>query len=161
MFWFITSGIILGTIFYKRETITEKYSKFKSLNKLVGTRYKNIAKIICVSLSMIIKMYWIQFLQWCNKSIEYIDNKNVVLTYVLQGKTYKINLKMKRGPSPILLVLDQNNNDITEQVLPYLGPEQNWHNKEYTPSYFEKESITFELCNGEHKTFDKYEKLSC
>lgn len=157
MFLLLSSLVFGGIVLYNRKTIKEKYTKFRDLNKLVATRYKSIGKIIYISLCMVGKMYWFYFLQWLNNSVEIIDSKNAVITYVLNDKVYKLPVKIKRGPSVFLLVLDENNTDVTDLITPYFGPEQNWHKKELSPSFWNKESLTFELSSGETKTFNKNE----
>lgn len=136
-----------------KETFLTKYRKFRDLNKLVSTHYKTVWSIVWVSLCMVAKMYWINFLQWANNTIEYVDNKHVCITYVLQGRMYKMVVKLRKGPSDILLVTDEDSNDVTDMVLPYLGPQGDWHGKEFKPEFWKKRMLNFELSSGEQETF--------
>lgn len=159
-------AIVSGIIFYNldgysivREHIVSKYRQFRELNKLVATTYKPFSQILWVSICMVAKMYWINFLQWSNNTICKIDAKTVVVSYVLNGRLYKLVVTPRKGPNNVLLVLDNDNNDISDLVLPYMGPNQDWHRKEFTPYFWNKKSITFELSTGEQKTFTEHDTI--
>ena len=138
-----------------KETAITKYRKFRQLNKLVSTHYKTVGSILWVSICMVVKMYWINFLQWSNNTIEIVDSKTVCISYVLQGKLYKMIVKIRKGPSDILLVTDEDSNDITDTILPYLGPQQDWHKREFKPLFWEKKMLNFELASGEQISFSE------
>jgi hypothetical protein len=137
----------------------EKYDKFRQLNSLVSTRYKNIAKIIWISLCMIAQMYWIRFLQWANSNIEHIDKKTAIISYVLNGKLYKIIVHQKRGPGSVAFVIDENQEDVSDMVIPFLGPNDDWHKTEFNPNFWKKKTLTFFLASEEEKTFDSEEHI--
>lgn len=152
--------ISIGLIFYLfdghnivKEMAATRYRQFRGLNRLVSTQYRGILMIIWVSLCMIAKMYWMNFLHWANNTIEHKDYRTVIVSYVLNGKLYSMVTQPKRGPSDVLLITDEDHNDLSDQVLPFLGPEHDWHGKKFTPSFWDKKSLTFELAIGETKTF--------
>jgi hypothetical protein len=136
-----------------KEVVITKYRRFRELNKLVQTRYQTIGMILWVSLNMVAKMYWLNFLHWANNSIEHIDHKTVIVSYVINGKLYRMVERTKRGPTNVLLVIDQDSNDVSDTILPFMGPNQDWHGREFIPSFWGKQSLTFELASGEQKTF--------
>lgn len=142
-----------------KEAVVTKYKRFRQLNRLVETRYKTIGMVVWVSLSMVAKMYWLNFLHWANNSIEHIDHKTVVFSYVLNGKLYRMVVRPRRGPTNVLLVVDDQSNDVSDDVLPFMGPNQDWHGKEFTPSFWHNKSLTFELATGEQKTFTEHQKI--
>lgn len=146
-------------LYLSSDYIKNKYSQFRDLNGLVATRYKNAFKIIWISLVMVAKMYWLRFLLWANSSIEHLDKKTSIISYVLNGKLYRIVVHQRRGPCSVLLVTDETNEDVTDAILPFLGPNDDWHKKEFTPSFWKKESLTFELASGEQITFSKDERI--
>jgi len=82
-----------------------------------------------------------------------------IVTYILDGRLYKLSVKRRRGPPKTLLVIDENDNDVTREIAPFFGPERNWHKLDYTPSFWGKESLTFELVDGESMTFEKDQKI--
>ncbi len=139
--------------------VKNKYEKFQDLNQFVSTRYKNKFRILYITFSIIGKMLWLKFLQWINNSVEHVD-KHYILSYVMNGKLYKKVLTFRKGPSLVLLVTDDKHEDVSEQIIPYLGPNDDWHGYPFTPSFFNKESLTFETSDGKDpKTFLKEERI--
>lgn len=157
----IASLLFCATLFavYNREAIIEKCKDVRKLTKFVSTRYKTCGMIVWVSASIIGKLYWMKFLQWANNSVEYNNNKTITLTYVLKNKLYKIILPVGRGPPKVLLVTDEKHEDVSDTILPYIGADFDWHKTEFVPGFWGKESLTFELSNGETKTFGKDEVI--
>lgn len=129
-----------------------KYNKWKRLNSLVSTRNKNKLTIIIISLKLICQAIWITFLQKVNKTIKKINRNKYELTYVIEGKIYKMIVTVSRGPSPVLQIINDKNDDVTSQIVPYLGPNYNWHNTKFTPESFGFETLTFELSDGTEYT---------
>lgn len=159
-------AVPLGYFLYRTDAyditknyLTEKYDKWKSLNSLVETQHKNPVKIFTVSMSMVCKMWWINFLQKIDKSIESIDKNRVAITYVLDGRIYKFLTKRRKGPALVLLVTDQEENDVSEQVLPYLGPARDWHGHVFRPDFWDKDKLTFELSTGESRSFSRQDEI--
>lgn len=133
--------------------VISKYKRLQALKQLVSTRYRTNFMILWVCFSMIAKMFWLQFLQWSNTTVQHLDKKTVIVSYVLNGKLYKLAISPHKGPPDILLVLDDTDEDITDLVLPFLGPENNWHGKSYAPNFWKKKSITMHMSSGDVKTF--------
>lgn len=136
-----------------------KYEKWKSLKDLVSTQHKSRMIINLISFSMVLKSFYLSFIQYMNNSIIKVGKNKYELTYIINGKMYKILVKPARGPVPILCVTDKNNNDITEKIIPYLGPNNDWHNEKYYPDFFNEEVLTFELLNGDKKIFRHSETI--
>lgn len=143
-----------------KEAVVSRYHKFRDVNKLVSTKYKNTSLILYISCNMICKMYWMNFLQWCNNSLEILQNKNVSVSYILNGKKYCLVVKNKKGPCPVFLVLDENYKDITDEIIPYLGPNYDWHNSSFCPSFWNKKKMIFEISSGEQKIFNENENIN-
>lgn len=162
MYTLLTVLFTFGTLVYAFDghiIIKEKYKRFRELNKLVQTRYKNIGMILWVSSCMVAKMYWMNFLHWANNTIEHIDPKTTIISYVLNGKLYRFVVRAKKGPVNVLLVTDEDFNDVSDKILPFMGPGQDWHGQEFTPAFWKKNTLTFEFANGEHKTFSENEPI--
>jgi hypothetical protein len=143
-----------------KEAVVTRYRKFRRVNKLVETKYKTIGAIIWISCHMIAKMYWINFLQWLNKSLVCIEDGKIILSYVVNGKLYKDVITTGKGPSRVMVVIDENSNDASDEVIPFMGPLHNWHNKEFSPSFWKKQSLTFELSDGTTSTFSGNEVIA-
>jgi hypothetical protein len=68
-------------------------------------------------------------------------------------------IKPNRGPIPILSVINEYDSNITDEILPYLGPYNNWLNIKYTPNSFNYKLLKFELSSGEIKIFKNLENI--
>ena len=67
-------------------------------------------------------------------------------------------IEVKRGPSSILQVIDENEEDITDKVDSYL----NYNDiiiKKMSPVDLGYENLTINMSNGDVKTFDQEEKI--
>jgi hypothetical protein len=143
-----------------KNTIVTKYRKFREVNRLVETKYKTIGMILWVSIQMICKMYWLNVLAWLNTSVRHVDKRRIEVSYVLNGKLYKVITSIHRGPCSILLISDENSEDITEEILPFFGPNEDWHKQEFTPEFWNRKTLNFELSSGEHKTFEEKQVIN-
>lgn len=131
-----------------KNQLASKYNKWIRLNSLVSTNQKTKLAIIRVSLKLIFQAIWISFLQYINKSVKKLSKNKYEVTYVIEGKLYKLVVNVTRGPSPVLQVINQSNEDITTKIMPYIGPDYNWHNSLFTPEFFNCDNLSFELADG-------------
>lgn len=143
------------------ERCGKKYRDFRNLNSLVSTQYKTVGMIMWISFVMICKMYWLQFLQWINRSVVYShDKKHLVFNYVLNGKVYKLVVSPVRGPQKVLVVSNESGEDVSDEILPFMGVEENWHRRIFTPSFWGYTQLTFEMTNGETMTFEAQDEIN-
>lgn len=108
---------------------------------------------------MIAQALWVSMIQYLNSTIVQIDRNSYRVTYIIKGKTYKMIVNPIRGPRKVLLVSDETHTDVSHIVFPYLGPEDNFHWKIYTPKFFERKELIFELSNGTEKIFREDDKI--
>ena len=52
-------------------------------------------------------------------------------------------VKPTLGPSPVSQLLDSKGNDISDKILPYLGPNYDWHKQKVTPDLLGYKRIIF------------------
>jgi hypothetical protein len=116
-------------------------------------KVKMCCKLSYITTTTIAKFCYISFLQYMNSSIKKIGKNTYEITYIINGNLYKMIIVPKRGPSPILQISDENMNDVTDEIMAYLGPEFDWHGKKFSLEFFKKESLTFEFSDGTSKTF--------
>lgn len=77
------------------------------------------------------------------------------ISYTLTGKKYKMLVRVKRGPCPIESIRDEADNDITELVLPYMGPSFDWYGERPPrPEVFGCKKLTIENSNGRFETIE-------
>lgn len=143
------TSFVYSETFIKTTTILKsKYNKWVSLNVQIASKERNKIKVLWASTKIILNALYISFLQYINTSIRKLDRKTYEVSYVIEGKLYKMVVVPKRGPAPILQIFDENSNDITHYVLPYMGPEYDWHGRRFTPLFFGHKSLIFELGDG-------------
>jgi len=160
----ITSSTFLY-LFYKIDgynivsnVLILKYQKWKSLNNLVSSRYESRFMITYISINMLIKSLYQSLVQYMDNSIVKIDKNKYELTYIINGKLYKMIITPIRGPSPILNIMN-GENDVTDIIFPYFGPDNDWHNTKFYPNFFNFKQLTFEMTNGEKKIFNNSETI--
>ena len=169
MFYFIISTVAFisipilikldfHNIIYK--TVEYKYSRWKQLNTLVSSKHDKKYMITLVSIVMILKMLYLNFIQYLNNSVKKIGKNMYEVSYVVNGKFYKMIVSPTRGPVQILQVTDQDNNDITDEILSYVGPRYDWHNTKFTPNFWGYKSLTFQMHDGNEVFINKDDFLS-
>lgn len=133
--------------------VKEKYNKMSSLYQLVSTTHSGKLNILYVSGAILLKACYYFMLQKINKSVVKVDKNKYELTYFLNNKFYKINVYIKKGPKRVIQVYDNDLNDITDIMEPYLGPNEDFHKPTLTPESFNTESVTFNLADGTNISF--------
>ena len=106
------------------------------------------------------KTLYLSFIQYMNTSIVKIDNDTYVLSYVIEGILYRTIITPSKLGHPVLLVSDNASNDVSDIVLPYLGPSYNWHGLALTPASLGFDKLIFEMSDGNELVFEKKESLS-
>jgi hypothetical protein len=139
--------------------LKQKYKKWNNLNSLVSTRKTNNFDIYWYSVKIICRMLYLSFIQYLNTSVVKITKGRYIISYVVNGKMYKMVVKPLRGPSPILQIINDNMEDVTEDIIPYLGPDNDFHKINYNPVFFNYDYLTFEMSNGNQINFSKNDVL--
>jgi hypothetical protein len=161
-------AVIMGTMgcFYKldgwnicKEQCKSYSRQWGRLNNLVSMKHKHQYLIIWTSLKLLAQAFYLSFLQWLNSSLKKIDRNTYEISYIINGKLYKMRVKPQKGPKPVLQVIDECSEDVTTEVLQYLGPNYDWHNSNLSPKILGFESLTFECSDGEEAIFTKNETM--
>lgn len=181
MFDFITSFLVACTIavFVKFDgssiftnTIVPRYKKFRELNKLVASqypdsktggrkaRYISYCLIFSASMAILGKLLYRNAVQWATDNVKQTDKNTYEVSYVLEGKLYTMVTVLNRGPRKILLISDHAQEDVTEMIHTYYGPRGNWHGHPFTPLFFKRQSLTFELADGQELTFKDDDEIN-
>lgn len=162
LFSFITYGvgIVCAALFFNldghyivKNNVVIAWNNIRRINNLVSTKHKSYCKILWISLYMVCQALWMNLNQHLNNTIEPLEGNKYLVSYIIKGNVYKIIVKQKRGPRAILLVYDETHTDVSDVIFQYLGPEENFHGYHYTPRFFGKEELVFELSNGTEKIF--------
>jgi len=107
---------------------------------------------------------WITYLlmyQKVVKNVENVGGNQFDVHYVLGNQLYKFRIEGRKGPSQtkVLQVIDRDNNDVTRDIVPYLGPKEDWHRIVYEPSILGYDVLTFNLSDGTNMTFHKEDSI--
>ena len=151
--WKIEAHVII------KKSIVSKYIKWKRLNRLVSKIETDNIRVIWISLKILIRTFYVAFIQYINNSVRKLDNKTFELTYVINGKMYKMIAIPKRGPAPILQISNDLGDDVTDLILPYMGSQYDWHGSIFKPEFFGYRSLTFELGDGSEHTYEETDKV--
>jgi len=82
------------------------------------------------------------------------------IEYSINCKIYRFRTSYKKGPSKYSQFIDDQGNDISEDLFKYVGPNDDFHNIDYTPNDFDCSSITIIYSDDTHKTFQNNDILS-
>jgi hypothetical protein len=165
MFGIITCVIFSGFFVYLdgykivKNVLNTKYNKFRQINRLVATNHKGTCNILWISICLVFKALWINIIQNLNNTVIYLGENNYLITYSVKGVVYKMIVKPPRGPKKFLYIYDENKIDVSDLLFPYLGPDDNFHGKKYTPKFFDKQQLVFVDCYGVEKSFNHLENI--
>lgn len=121
---------------------------------------KKILKIVWYTMYITRHLIWIRILQYLNNTVITVGKNSYEISYVINGKLYKMITSTKRGPAPVLQVINSTDEDVTAFILPYMGPMYDWHNVDVTPAMLGQESLLFELGNGNEYTYSSQDKIN-
>ena len=94
----------------------------------------------------------------CNSSaLTKLTKSRYQLEYMYNDRIYKIIIPMKRGPKHIVSIYDEMMEDITNEIRPYLGPNENFHSVEITPRQLNHKQLHFLLRDEHMLTFNENE----
>ena len=131
--------------------VTTRYRRWRKLNELVSTRHKGRARVAWHSLGLLVQVMYLGIVQWMNNSVRKIGKNKYLVQYTINGRLFKMVVWPRRGPVPVLQVSDEHRNDVTDAVVPYMGPAYDWHRRNVSPGTLGYASLLFELSNGESR----------
>lgn len=136
--------------------VSDRIHRFRKLNNFVRGRYNNRCRALCISVELVCKALYLTLIQWLNNSVTQIDKNKYTVSYVVNGRKYTMIVSPPRGPCPILLAMDENGDDISDRVIPCIGPK---HDCVLTPEFFGMEQLTLETSFGETMVVGRNEEI--
>lgn len=85
------------------------------------------------------------------KKEEKFAGKYLKIPYEFRDRNYCFLLKIARGIVPLKSIRDDNDQDVTDQVTPYLGPNLDFHGVKLTPKDLGWNSLTFVTLRDEQE----------
>jgi hypothetical protein len=119
----------------------QKYNKCKKICSISFIISKVLFEIICGKV----------FYKSNDTDIKKIGKNLYEVSYKINNNQYKMIVEQKRGPHPVLQIVDDNMEDVTDVVIPYLGHRYDWNGFNMSLSFFGVKSLTFELADGSTK----------
>ena len=163
MLYYLLFGTFLTSILYsidahtimKNRTITT-YNRYKQLKNIMNMTNTNTltTKKKCIILYkgffLISKILYASFLQYINTNMRIVSPNVYEITYVIKGRMHKLIIKYPRGPPPVMQIINDKEEDVTDVVIPYMGPNYDWYGNKLNPSFFGYETLSFEMTDGNH-----------
>lgn len=116
--------------------------------------YTRSPRVICIMLYMF--YYNARYPQHKNITIA---QSHYTVKYTFGYTNYKIRLPRRRGPPKCLPVItDEQGQDITREIIEYMGPNMDFHGQSYTPTILGKSKIIIKN-NEKKKIFNKTDIL--
>ena len=135
--------------------ISDKYNQSRKFKEVIA-KDKSDIYMIGIMFSTIITVGYIMFISYIQTfitsfCIKEISKNTYELELFVKNKLLKFRVKIPRGPSQILQILDNNNNDITKEIEPYL----NTNIVDIHLEDINKEEIQILFGNGDFKNIKK------
>ena len=138
--FFMIKFFSVDTIIYSR------YNRYKTIIKFVPKKQVfNIAKLF---FGVIVTTMYYNMLNFLFNNVKKIKFNTYVVTYTINGKLYKFIAKPTRGPSRVVQISNEMQIDVTDEILPYMGPNYDWYGIKLYPTFFNYNTLVFEFSNG-------------
>lgn len=151
LFYCLVVGIFGMYFAYKRKFIP---SRCEDVLKLYNTVHEinnhSRFKSMCLCVSMIVRMMYTKMILGRLEATR-VNKNTYEVSYYIGNRGYKMHMSPITGPSVVMKVKNEDDTDITDIVLQYYGPEQNWHGKNFPPSFFGCNKLIFESFDGTEK----------
>ena len=148
-----TTAVLYKDIFVYR------YRNFKTINNFVTVSYNGTYPVFMVSFCIVVKVLWMYIVQYLNSTVLLAEKNKYIITYVIKGKIYKMIVSPNRGPPKVLFIYDEKREDVSHLVFPYIGLEETVNSVLFTPKFFNRKELVFELSIGGEKIFRENEKI--
>lgn len=112
-----------------------------------------------VVVKILMKYCYLKCLQTIYRTVVHLHKNHYEIQYALHDRVYRIRTQVRRGPSPIVRVLDHKDMDITDEVRSYLGPNEDFHGQSLCPQDMGYERVVFCFRNGGQTGFDLQEPI--
>jgi hypothetical protein len=163
MFFLLIGAICSATVVYKtdayhavKDAVKTNYNRYKMLS--VFSKRTGISKssLVFTTMKLVFNMMCCTFIQKLNNRLVAVDTSGkFVLTYVVNGRMYRMLIKPPKGPCPVLQIINDVEEDVTDTVRPFMGPKYDWYGEKPPLDVLGYSSLTLINCDGEEQTFEK------
>jgi hypothetical protein len=134
-----------------RNLISDTCSGWSKLKIFAMKSETNIFRVYYITLGMALSITLEQIKKKLTRTTrDKKVGKNIYLIeYELSGKQYKMIVKQRRGPCPVVSITTETMNDIMDAVIPYMGPNYDWYGvKHPSPNTFGCDKLIIQYLNG-------------
>lgn len=151
MIFLILGCTTCALLFWKRNYIQENLEDFNRLKSAISQQEKITG----------IKLFLTSLKIACQTKLYQSNNKSIItIPYKINNKDYILVTKVKKGPMRFVAVRDENDQNITDLVLPYYGPNHDWHGYTFIPQFWGRQKLEFELITGEKLVFTQDQPIT-
>jgi hypothetical protein len=154
-------SVILYYSSYLNETyhiISNNYNRLKLLKNTAPGIKINVYTLLKESTKACFTLMFLYISQNWEKTIKNIGFNHYEITYVIKGKVYKFRVRPTKLPR-ILQVIDEKDEDVTDKLSAYFGPDENFHGKVYRPKDFKYKELTFNMADGNIYEFEEEDDI--
>ncbi len=94
-----------------------------------------------------------------DKTVKLINRNQVEIAYTFRDQEYRIRSRVKRGAKMPITIL-AGDNDVTNELLPYVGPGEDFHGITYTPEDFGYDRVTIRRDGMDDVIFEGWEVIN-
>lgn len=124
----------------------------RSIPRTVGGLYSLVTCFVMTYMKKSLSVYTANIDVLKTTSCQAVPVSNIKgvysVSYTLKGKNYKFLIRNKTGVSDVLTVTNKNGDDITSEVMAYMGPNYDWHSASVPIEVFNTDKLTFEMIDG-------------
>ena len=109
-------------------------------------------KYFRIVLTLLKVLFTVVFMRFSNlfSNVKQVSTREYDISYSIGVRKYKFKLKTSRIPRKVIQVLDgEDEEDITDEVCQYLGPNEDCHGQALTPSDLGYNELVFFTASGE------------
>jgi hypothetical protein len=155
-FYFGIVGISVGAM-----AVAINYQGLSMLYTYHHIKEKSVVRSLKKTVDTVLWMGYLVVYQKIAKNVHRVGKNEYDVDYMVGHRLYKIRVHTKNGPrgKQVLQVIDDADNDVTAAILPYMGPMEDWHGKQYTPAMLGHSSLTLNMASGKILVFEKNSPL--
>jgi len=146
---------------YGIPSVREKWEGAKMLFEMNKSKHHSWKKALVTTVRTIAWVSYLMLYQKIYKNVVTIQKNVYDVHYVYHGQLYKIRCRHEMGPkkNQVLMIMNQSSEDVTKEIMSYLGPKGNFHHMRYTPLDLGHAELHFFLSDGTVRLFKKEETL--
>ena len=161
MFYYTLAFLSTASLYFLKPYLTHNCRKLNSYKNNAYNLTKNytIYELIKEAVVIVCKLIWLTLLQRINNSVTKIDKNRYMVEFCIKGKWYKQIFATTAGPSSIVQIIDENEDDVTTEVEPYINSLKATSG-DINLKYLNYKTLTFNMADGESKLLTVDDSLS-